>query len=57
MTSISRIAHRLGQDGGATSVEYSTVMLLIAIVLVFALASGLDGLLAGVASEIAGSLP
>ena len=57
MTLLTHITHHLRDDRGATSVEYATVMLLIAIVLVFSLATGLDGLLGDVANEISGSLP
>ena len=44
------------REEGQTAVEYALVLLLIALVLVVALASGLGGLLSDVIDEITGSL-
>jgi Flp pilus assembly pilin Flp len=57
MTRIATIARRIRQERGSTSVEYSTVMLFIAIVLDFALASGLAGLLDDIPGAITSALP
>lgn len=46
-----------GRDDGQASVEYATVMLFVAIVLVFALVSGLGGLLDDVPGKILSALP
>jgi Flp pilus assembly pilin Flp len=54
---ISQLARRLRQEEGATSIEYALVLLTIALVLVFALATGVDGVLGGTVSEITNSLP
>ena len=48
---------KLSQDSGASSVEYAMVMLSTALVLVFALAVGLDGLLDGIGTSILNVLP
>jgi Flp pilus assembly pilin Flp len=56
-TLLARAARRARSDRGATSIEYATVLLLIAIVIVFSLAAGVDGMLEGVAGKIAGSVP
>lgn len=44
-------------DEGASTVEYAGVMLFTAIVLVFALVVGFDGLLDGVPNSILSQLP
>ena len=44
------------REEGQTAVEYALVLLLIALVLVVALASGLGGVLASTISKITGSL-
>jgi Flp pilus assembly pilin Flp len=54
---ISQLARRFRQEEGATSIEYALVLLTIALVLVFALATGVDGMLGGTISEITNSLP
>jgi Flp pilus assembly pilin Flp len=48
---------RIADDDGQTTVEYATVMLFVVLVLVLALAAGVDGVLGGVASKIVSSLP
>lgn len=53
----ARAACLARSDAGATSIEYATVLLLIAIVIVFSLAAGVDGMLEGVTGKIAGSVP
>jgi Flp pilus assembly pilin Flp len=54
---VYRVARLLRRDDGATSIEYSLVLLTIVLVLVFALATGVDGMLAGAVNEISGSIP
>lgn len=44
------------REEGQTAVEYALVLLLIALVLVVALATGLDGVLTNVINQITGSL-
>ena len=52
-----RLASMLrSREEGQTAVEYALVLLLIALVLVVALASGLGGLLSDVIVEITGSI-
>lgn len=48
---------KLSHDRGASSVEYAMVMLLTALVLVFALVAGLDGLLNDIPDDILSALP
>ena len=57
MTLITHIRHLVREDRGAASIEYALVMLFIVLVLVFALATGIGGLLGPVTSEISSSLP
>jgi Flp pilus assembly pilin Flp len=56
-TFLARAAYRARCDEGSTSIEYATVLLLIAIVIVFSLAVGVDGMIEGVTGKIAGSVP
>lgn len=49
-----RVFH--SDEEGQTAVEYALVLLLVALVLVAALATGLGGVLTGVISDITGSL-
>ena len=51
------MTRKLMQQDGASSVEYAMVMLLTALVLVFALVVGLDGLLDDVPTQIQSALP
>ena len=51
------MTRKLIQHDGASSVEYATVMLFTALVLVFSLVAGLDGLLDGVPAQILSALP
>lgn len=51
------MTRKLIQQDGAGSVEYAMVMLLTALVLVFALVIGLDGLLDDVPTQIQSALP
>jgi Flp pilus assembly pilin Flp len=54
---LSQCVRRLREEDGATSIEYALVMLTIVLVLVFALAAGVDGMLGGTVDEISSSLP
>lgn len=54
MAMYGRVFH--SNEEGQTAVEYALVLLLIALVLVVALASGLGGLLTDVISDITGSI-
>ena len=48
--------HHASGEHGQSSVEYAAVLLFVVIVIVLALASGIDGVLAPVAGKIIGSI-